>query len=182
MAGYSGKQARHPPEGGGGGGNKKNLGVTKVLWSIADSNRLPQHCQCCALPDELIPRFVCKFSTKNGICKIFRRFLTHFAEFSPHFYTFHQNLVKTHSQRFSPISPKSVRKFVRKKGDLLPGCGEGEAHKFDFRGAGFEDGEFVSVDFEHFAGFGNLLEVEKEVSGKCLILFAFGDVDVIVFA
>lgn len=25
-------------------------------WSIADSNRLPQHCQCCALPDELIPR------------------------------------------------------------------------------------------------------------------------------
>ena len=153
-----------------------------ILWSIADSNRLPQHCQCCALPDELIPRFVCKFSTKNGICKIFRRFLTHFAEFSPHFYTFHQNLVKTHSQRFSPISPKSVRKFVRKKGDLLPGCGEGEAHKFDFRGAGFEDGEFVSVDFEHFAGFGNLLEVEKEVSGKCLILFAFGDVDVIVFA
>lgn len=28
-----------------------------VLWSIADSNRLPQHCQCCALPDELMPRF-----------------------------------------------------------------------------------------------------------------------------
>ena len=27
------------------------------LWSIADSNRLPQHCQCCALPDELMPRF-----------------------------------------------------------------------------------------------------------------------------
>ena len=26
-----------------------------LLWSIADSNRLPQHCQCCALPDELIP-------------------------------------------------------------------------------------------------------------------------------
>ena len=27
-----------------------------LLWSIADSNRLPQHCQCCALPDELMPR------------------------------------------------------------------------------------------------------------------------------
>lgn len=33
-----------------------------LLWSIADSNRLPQHCQCCALPDELIPHyFFCKF-------------------------------------------------------------------------------------------------------------------------
>ena len=26
-------------------------------WSIADSNRLPRHCQCRALPDELIPLY-----------------------------------------------------------------------------------------------------------------------------
>ena len=31
-------------------------GFFLALWSIADSNRLPQHCQCCALPDELMPR------------------------------------------------------------------------------------------------------------------------------
>ena len=33
---------------------KQSLAIP--LWSIADSNRLPQHCQCCALPDELMPR------------------------------------------------------------------------------------------------------------------------------
>ena len=38
----------------------KRLNLSRLLchsWSIADSNRLPQHCQCCALPDELMPRF-----------------------------------------------------------------------------------------------------------------------------
>ena len=34
-------------------------------WSIADSNRLPQHCQCCALPDELIPLCECKDNMKK---------------------------------------------------------------------------------------------------------------------
>ena len=42
------------------------------LWSIADSNRLPQHCQCCALPDELMPRFavakVMPFSELANFC------------------------------------------------------------------------------------------------------------------
>ena len=32
------------------------MNVCPFLWSIADSNRLPRHCQCRALPDELIPR------------------------------------------------------------------------------------------------------------------------------
>ena len=42
------------------------------LWSIADSNRLPQHCQCCALPDELIPLIlVAKISNEFELHIIF---------------------------------------------------------------------------------------------------------------
>ena len=26
-----------------------------IVWSIADSNCIPQQCECCALPDELMP-------------------------------------------------------------------------------------------------------------------------------
>lgn len=35
------------------------------LWSISDSNRSPQHCQRCALPDELIPHIILYKATQN---------------------------------------------------------------------------------------------------------------------
>ena len=44
-------------------------------WSIADSNRLPRHCQCRALPDELIPlvfQLRCKDKRSFGLGKAMR--------------------------------------------------------------------------------------------------------------
>ena len=37
-----------------------------VLWSIADSNRLPFRCERNALPDELMPRL----TSKNEVAKV----------------------------------------------------------------------------------------------------------------
>ena len=54
-------------------------------WSIADSNRLPQHCQCCALPDELIPRLM-MLTVKRpySVCgkgSVFFRFIQNISRF-----------------------------------------------------------------------------------------------------
>lgn len=52
------------------------------LWSIADSNRLPQHCQCCALPDELIPLIsFANLRNENEIPTLIWRFFCVFHEF-----------------------------------------------------------------------------------------------------
>ena len=55
------------------GGDKKRPThfSRSLLWSIADSNCLPQHCQCCALPDELIPQSECKYKWFTFIMQIF---------------------------------------------------------------------------------------------------------------
>ena len=34
------------------------VGVRTFWWSRGDSNSSPQQCECCALPDELLPRMV----------------------------------------------------------------------------------------------------------------------------
>ena len=53
-----------------------------ILWSISDSNRLPQHCQCCALPDELIPQLLFALQIYNFF-PILQIFHPLFCFFSP---------------------------------------------------------------------------------------------------
>lgn len=37
--------------------NRQRVRILSLWWSIAGSNRWPLHCQCSALPAELMPRF-----------------------------------------------------------------------------------------------------------------------------
>ncbi len=43
----------------------KNISVSSLLWRISDSNRSPQTCHACALPDELIPQGDYKYNFIN---------------------------------------------------------------------------------------------------------------------
>ena len=65
--------------------NKKTrpgVGRVILLWSIADSNRLPQHCQCCALPDELIPLIsFANLRNENEFPTLIGRFFAFFMNF-----------------------------------------------------------------------------------------------------